>query len=206
MSGTSLYTPSRSDMYALLFFMLGGAIIAVGAVVQAVMRIGELAQNNDVRLLARFVDTNAEAPIGPSAASVPVELESAWVTVPSLPADAQGAAIIQEVVFVLTVVTIVTCLVLVSRSVLRGRIFSRGNTGLVVTAGMVALVGLGVTPALAGVAASSALLDSSGGAFTGTALFQVELFPFIIGAFAFATVATAFTIGARLQRETEGLV
>src|SRR5690606_15570475 len=111
MSGTSLYTPSRSDMYALLFFMLGGAIIAVGAVVQAVMRMGELAQNNDVRLLARFVDTNAEAPIGPSAASVPVELESAWVTVPSLPADAQGAAIIQEVVFVLTVVTIVTCLV-----------------------------------------------------------------------------------------------
>src|SRR5690606_20753557 len=99
-----------------------------------------------------------------------------------------------------------TCLVLVSRSVLRGRIFSPGNTRLVVTAGIVALVGLGVAPALAGATASSALLKYSEGAFTDVSLFQVELFPFIIGAFAFATVATAFTIGARLQRETEGLV
>lgn len=205
-SGTDIHTPSRGDMYSLLLFMLFGAIIAVGAVVQAAMRIGELVRNADVEMLARFVDTTAAAPIGPAGSTAPVQVETAWVTVPSLSADAQGAGIIEQIVFALTVVTIVTCLALVSRSVLRGRIFSRGNTRLVVTAGIVALVGLGVTPALSGVAASSALLEYSDGDFTGTALFQVELFPFIIGAFAFATVATAFTIGARLQRETEGLV
>jgi len=197
---------SRGDRYALLFFMLCGAVIAVGAVVQAVMRITDLAQNRDVSVLARFVGTDAEAPIGPAGSSAPVTLETAWVTVPSLPTEAQGAAIIERVVFALTVVTIVVCLLLLGRSVLRGTIFSRGNIGLVVTGGIVALVGFGVAPALAGAAASSALLDFSGGDFTGVALFQADLFPFIIGAFAFATVASAFTIGARLQKETEGLI
>lgn len=181
-------------------------IIAVSAVVQAVFRIIEIAGNTDVIVHASFVDTDTVAPIGPDGAEIPVTLDTALVTIPQLPADAMGAAVLEQVVFALTVLTVVTCLVLLSRSILRGRVFGASNTRLVATAGIVALVGFGLAPALSGAAASSALYAYSEGAFTGTALFQVDVFPFVLSAFAFAAVGTAFTVGARLQRETEGLV
>lgn len=197
--------PTRGDTAGIIVFMLAGAVIAVWSVVAAVLRIIELLPNRDVAVPAVFTDTVAQAPIGPGGANVPVVLDTAIVTAPSLPTASLVALIIQPILGAIAVTTVIVCLLLLSRSILVGRVFSRTNTVLVSVAGFAALGGAAAVPFFGNMGANGAFAVISGRTFENV-LMSVDLFPFILLAFVAALTTTVFSVGERLQRDTEGLV
>lgn len=201
---TDVSRPSRADKYATWNFIALGATIVGWVVVHAVLRTIDLLSPGPIDVPAKFLGTVAQAPIGEGGTDVPVALDRAVLKVDGLPAASVVAGLIEQVLLVATVGTVVTCLILLARQVLRGEVFSKRNTRLVGTAGIVGLVGAATVPFFGNMVANGAF--SRLGDFEGYAVMSIEPFPFVLAAFAIATVATAFTVGEKLQRETEGLV
>jgi hypothetical protein len=197
--------PSRSDTVGIWAFMVAGIGIVAWAVVGAVMRIAEALTSEAPRVLGEFAGTPAQAPIGPGGAPVEVELDRAFLFTDELPTASLVSLVLAEVVLALTVAVVVACLVLLSASTLRGRVFSRRNTRLVGTAGSVGLIGAAAVPFLGNMAANGAFARISDGDFDNV-IMAVDLMPFVLGAFVVAIIGTAFAVGERLQRDTEGLV
>ena len=202
---TPLYRPSRGDLAAMWMFLAAGAAIAVGAVVSAVLRIIEVLPNRDVQVAAEFAGTVAEAPIGPGGAPLPVILDRATITAEALPTLSLVALVAEPVVAAATVIVVVTCLVMLGWSVTRGIVFSRRNTRLVTIAGFTGLLGYAAVPFLANMAANGAFAEVSDRTFDNVVI-AVDLAPFFLLAFIAALAAVVFSIGERLQRDTEGLV
>lgn len=200
-----LRRPTRGDVISLAIFMITGAAIAVWSVVAAVLRIIEVAPNRDVEVFAPFAGTVAQAPIGRDGALVPVALESAVLTAPELPIASVVALVMQPIVGALAVIIVITCLLALSANIIRGRVFGRANTTLVTIAGLVALVGLAGVPFLGNMGANGAFAWISDRTFDNVIL-SVDPFPFIGLAFVAALASTVFTVGDRIQRDTEGLV
>lgn len=197
---------SRGDTAGFLFFVVLGVGLAVWAVVHSVIRIVEVLPNRDVRVSAPFLDTVAQAPLGPGGAAVPVELGIGTIVAPELPIASLGALVIAEVLFAAVVVAVVVLLLLLVADILRGRIFSRRNTSLVSAAGFVTLVGLAGVPFFQNMVANGALARMSDYTYD-RGLVQVIDLPVLFGAaFVAALAGTVFTVGDRLQRDTEGLV
>ena len=201
---TDDYRPSRADRIATWNFIILGAIIVGWVLVHAVLRTIDLLSPGPIDVPAEFLGTVAQAPIGEDGSDVPVALDSAVLTVAELPTASVVAGVLEQALLVATVVTVVTCLILVTRGVLRGEVFSKRNTRLVATAGIAGLVGAAAVPFFGNMVANGAF--SSLGDFEDYAVMSIQPFPFVLAAFAIATVATAFTVGEKLQRETEGLV
>lgn len=197
---------SRGDTAGFLFFVVLGVGLAVWAVVHSVIRIVEVLPNRDVRVSAPFLDTVAQAPLGPGGAAVPVELGIGTIVAPELPLASLGALVIAEALFAAVVVAVVVLLLLLVADILRGRIFSRRNTSLVSAAGFVTLVGLAGVPFFQNMVANGALARMSDYTYD-RGLVQVIDLPVLFGAaFVAALAGTVFTVGDRLQRDTEGLV
>jgi hypothetical protein len=196
---------STPDAVSLGVFMLAGAALAVWSVVAAVLRIAEVAPGTNVPVLAVFEGTAAQAPIGPDGAMASMTLDQAWITAPELPVAAVWALVIQQIIQAVTIITVVVCLLLLVYSILRGTVFSRRNTGLVTTAGLTALIGFALVPFFGNMGANGAFAMISERTFNNVIL-SVDLMPFIVVAFVAALGGTVFTVGARMQRETEGLV
>jgi len=196
---------STGDRFGLMFMMIAGSALAVGAVVSAIARIVEVLTAESVQVLAEFADTPALAPIGVNGADLTVELDTALLTVTDLPGTSLWSIVIQQVLMAAAVVIVVTCLLLLSRSVLRDRVFSRTNTQLVTTAGLTALLGAAAYPFFGNMAANGAFAALSDGTFDNV-LMAVDVSSLLMLAFIAALASTVFTVGARLQRETEGLV
>ncbi|MET0734518.1 MAG: hypothetical protein ABWY55_02605 [Microbacterium sp.] len=196
---------SRWDAAGLWAFAAIGLAFVVWTVVSAVIRITELVPNRDVRVFAQFSGTMAEAPIGPDGAPVPVELDTAYLTAPELPVASVAALVIEQLIIIVTVTTVVACLLLLQRSILRGRVFSRSNTALVATAAVVGYAGVIGAPFFANMGANGAFARISDRTFDNVILSAdlVQIFgiPFIA-----ALALTTFTVGERLQRDTQGLV
>lgn len=197
--------PTRGDTTALILFMLAGAVIAVWSIVAAVLRIIEVVPNRDVEVLARFSGTIAQAPIGPDGAAVPVMLESAVLNPPELPIASVVALVIQPIIGAVAVTTVIACLLLLSVNIIRGRVFSRTNTVLVTIAGFTALIGAAAVPFFGNMGANGAFAWISDQTFDNV-LMTIEPFPFIALAFVAALASTVFSVGERIQRDTEGLV
>lgn len=202
---TTIPAVKRGDVISLWIFMVAGVGIAIWAVWSAVVRIVEVLPNQDVAVPAEFAGTMADAPIGPDGAPVAIELDSAIITAPSLPAASLAAIVIQQVVMAVVVVGVVACLVWLARNVSRGSVFSRTNTALVTTAGFVGIVGFFAVPFFGNMAANGAFAVLSERTFDNVVI-SVDLFPLILLTFIAATAATVFSVGERLQRDTEGLV
>ncbi|MGK0714990.1 hypothetical protein [Leucobacter sp. W1153] len=198
--------PSRGDRAGIVLFMLiGVAIVAVTAYVAA-QRWIELLGAGPVEVAARFVDTTAEVPIGPAGASVSVELDRALVLAPELPVASLAAGLLEAAVLLATVTIVVVCLIVVARNILRGVIFSSAQTRWVSTAAITALIGAALVPFFGNMVANGAIALLSDRGFENTVVLAVEPLPFLLGAFAGSIVITAFSVGDRLRRETEGLV
>ncbi len=206
MTTATEYRPSFGDRIGIAIFMVAGLAIVAWSAIAAIARIMEVLLGENVPVLAEFVDTRADAPIGPGGAPVPVTLDTAYVVAEQLPAPSVVAALIEPAIAFLTVATVVICLILLARNILRGRIFGRGNTALVSTAGFTGLIGSALPPFFGNMVANGAIADISDRSFDNTVVLSVDLFPYVIGAFIVAIVVTAFGVGDRLQRETEGLV
>lgn len=191
-------TMSRADVGALIALSVIGVAIALWAIVGAVVRIAELLGTGPISVAANFRDTEATLESGAS-----VSVDAATLTVDALPGFARVAGIAQQASLSLAVVIIVGCLLLLARQVLRGRLFSRGNTALVAIAGISGALAAAAVPFLGGIVADGALQQSTG---AGGLLFTIEPVPFFLGMFALAIICTAFSVGDRLQRDTEGLI
>ncbi|MCB1273769.1 MAG: hypothetical protein KDB25_05170 [Leucobacter sp.] len=203
---TNDYRPSVSDRVGIIFFIIVGAVIIVWGAIAAAARISDLIRGEGIAATVGFVDTAVGAPIGPGGALLPVQLDTGTVTATELTGAGFGAAVLGQLIAFATVTTVVVCLTLLARNTLRGRIFSRSNTRLITTAGMTALVGFGLSPLFEGMVANDIIARLSNGDFQDSAVLMLEPLPFVLLAFAFGIVATAYTVGARIQRETEGLI
>jgi len=206
MSGETGYRPSLGDRVGIIVFVVAGVVIVAWSAFTTISRIAQVAAGEPVPAAARFIGVEAEAPIGPDGALVPVQIDTAIVSASQLSTAGFGAAIIAPLISLATITAVVVCLILLARNSLRGRIFSRGNTHLVTAAGMTALVGFGVAPIFEGMVANDTIARLSERTFDDFAILTIEPLPFVLLAFAFGIVSTAYTIGARIQRETEGLV
>lgn len=194
-----------ADAVSLWLFAAAGAVIAAWVTSSAVGRIIEVLPNRDVAVLATFAGTPAEAPIGPDGAPVTVALDQAVLTVPALPAASQWAIVIQQLVLMVAVIVGVAALVWLIRNVARGVVFCRTNTVLVATAGFVGLGGFVAVPFLGNMAANGGFAVLSERTFDNV-IMSVDPFALVLWAFAVALLGTVFSIGERLQRDTEGLV
>ena len=197
---------SRGDTIGFVLFLIGGVAIAVAAVVQSVVAIAQVLPNRDITLLAPFVATEAQAPLGPDGAPVVVQLDSASVTVASLQPAALGALVISHLLVAVAMVTVVTLLLMLCFGILRGRIFSRAHTALVTAAGLVAIAGMYFVPFFHNMAVNGALALLSDGTYDRAVVGTVDLLSIFGVAFVVALAGTAFAVGDRLQRDTEGLV
>lgn len=196
---------SRWDASGIWFFIAAGAAFAIWTVVTAVVRIIEVIPNSDVKVFAQFSGTPAQAPIGPDGAPVTVELDTAFLIAPQLPVASVVALVLEQVVVIVTVLTVVTALVLLMWHILRGRIFSRRNTVLVGTATFTGLVGMALAPFFGNMGANGAFAWISDRTFENVIL-TVDLVQLFAVALIGSVALTAFTVGARLQRDTQGLV
>jgi hypothetical protein len=196
---------SRGDRTSIVLFIAAGLLLAGWSVVQAVTAIVQAAGNHDVRVLTAFAGTTGQAPIGPGGAMREVELASAYVTAPHLPAASFVALVAREALGAVTVVGIVGCLVWLAINVLRGRIFSRTNTTLVAVATVGGLLAWAACALLDTMVANGAIARISDREFDNPVM-SIPLQAVLLLAFAAAIVATAFTVGDRMRRDTEGLV
>lgn len=198
------YRPSQADAVSIALFSIVGAAIAVWICVQAAIRIVELVSPGPIRVSAEFLGTPVPAPIGTGGSAVDVALDRATLTVDALPIASIAAGVIGQILLAATTVTVVLCLVLLSRNILRGRVFGRANSALVGTAGIVGLLGSASVPFFGNMVANGAFATI--GDFDHYAVLSIQPFTFVLGTFVFAIIATAFAVGARLQRDAEGLV
>ncbi|KSU56427.1 hypothetical protein [Microbacterium enclense] len=199
-------TLSRGDTGSFLLFMVAGIAIAAWAVARSIGNIVQAAGNSDVRVPVEFLDTVAQAPIGPDGASVPVELTGAVVTAPSLPLASLWALFLSEALFAAAVVTVVALLLVLCVGILRGQIFSPRHTRLVAAVGVVSLIGAIGVPFLHNMVANGALAWLSERTYDRGLTQQIDLPVLIVIGFVAGLSSTVFAVGDRLQRDTEGLV
>ncbi|MFF7682852.1 hypothetical protein ACFZA2_08810 [Microbacterium sp. NPDC007973] len=199
-------TLSRGDTGSFLLFIVAGVAIAVWAVIRSAGTIVAAAGNRDVRVPVDFLDTIAQAPIGPDGASVPVELTGAVVTAPSLPLASLWALFLAEGTFAAAVVTVVTLLLILCIGILRGEIFSRRHTRLVVAVGIVSLIAAFAVPFFQNMVANGALAWLSDRTYDRGLTQQIDLPILIVIGFVAGLSSTVFAVGDRLRRDTEGLV
>jgi hypothetical protein len=196
---------SRSDTVAMWFFIVIGLGLVGVTTWGGVTRIAEGFSTGAVEVPAVFVGTEAQAPIGPGGAMRPVELSSAVLATDGLSVAGRGALVLEQLVLIASVATVIGCLIAVTISVMRGRVFNRRNTALVTIGGAAALAGLLGVPFFGNMVANDAFRAISDGTFDNVIL-SVQVPPLILVAFISAMASTVFTIGDRLQRETELLV
>ena len=205
MTSTKQGTLSRGDAGALIGFCIAGVAIAAYITVFSIIRIIELVSGGRVPVMVEFVDQPVTAPLGAGGADITLELDRAIMTADRLPPMATVPGIIGQVIQILTIVVVIGCLMLLARGILAGTVFSRRNTGLVATAGITGLVGFAAVQFFDNMlanAAVAAITDNS----VDNAVISIEPFTFVLAAFIIAVISTAFAIGDRLQRETEGLI
>lgn len=205
MTSTKQGTLSRGDAGALIAFCIAGVAIAAYITVSSVIRIITLVSGTMIPVLVEFVDQPVEAPLGADGANITLELDRASITVPSLPPVAIGADVLGQIAQIVTIVIVIGCLLLLARSILTGTVFSRRNTRLVMVAGIVGLVGFAAVRFFENMLANAAVAAVTDNAVH-NAVISIEPFTFILAAFVISVIGTAFVIGDRLQRETEGLV
>lgn len=199
-------TLSRGDTGSFLLFIVAGVAIAAWAVIRSVGTIVAAVGNRDVRVPIEFLDTVAQAPIGPDGASVPVELTGAVATAPSLPLASLWALFLSQGIFAAAVVTVVVLLVVLCVGILKGEIFSRRHTRLVAAAGIVSLVAAFAVPFFHNMVANGALAWLSDRTYDRGLTQQIDLPILIVIGFVAGLSSTVFTVGDRLRRDTEGLV
>lgn len=197
--------PRKADRTGILIFALLGVAIVVITAVGAVRRIVDVVTGGPIDLLTQFVGAPASVAVGTNGDLIDARIESGFVTVPSLSPVAIGAGIIEPIITLLTVATVVACLIVLALNILRGTVFGRAQTRCTVIAGLTGIVGFALSPVFGSIAANDALFTLTG-ATTEVALFAVSPLPFLVAGFAVSIVITAFTIGERMQHDSEGLI
>lgn len=206
---------SRGDRVALGATAAVAVLVAAGAAVGGVMSVVQ-ALGDDPLTINGFPLVNAGTP----GLTEPVEqvtaawYDSATLSVTGLPGGARWLFAAQSAVTALAVVGVSLSLLWLALRVLRTRPFGRSVTAALVASAVLVIVG-GTAAQLLEAAGRAAVVDHLGPAVTAGAGESAEsLLPFGLSldlapvgvGLALAVIALAFQIGARLQRDTEGLV
>jgi hypothetical protein len=195
----------KADVAAMWFFIVAGVAIVGATAYAGIARVIEGLGGGVVHVPATFSGTIAQVPIGPDGAMRDVELQSAVLMTDGLSTAGRIALVLEQATAVVSVALLVACLVLVTISVMRGRVFGARNTGLVGLAGIAALGGIAGVPFFGTMVANDAFRAISDGTYDNVTM-GVQVSTLILAAFIFSLAATVFTVGDRLQRETDLLV
>lgn len=198
-------TLSRGDTGALIAFCLAGVAIAAYITIFSLIRIVTLLGGASVPVMVEFVDQPVDVPLGAGGADITLELDRAAINASALPPIAVTTGVIGQILQIVTIVLVIGCLLLLARSILSGIVFSRRNTRLVMVAGLSGLFGYAAVQFFDNVLANATVASETDNAVH-NAVISVEPFTFILAAFVISIIGTAFVVGDRLQRETEGLV
>jgi len=205
---------SRTDRFALGATAALAGLVALGAAVGGVLSVVQ-ALRDDPLTISGFELVNARAPevTEPAEQVTAAWYDSATLSVANLPDSARWLFAGHSAVMALSVVGVSLALLWLALRVLRTRPFGRSVTAALVTSALLIIIG-GTAAQLLEAAGRAAVVDHlgpavTGGAGSGESLLafglSVDLAPISVG-MALAVVALAFQIGARMQRDTEGLV
>ena len=199
--------PTRLDrgdtigMYA----TVGIAALAIIATIwNVVLRLVEVGPLRDVPVLVPFVDETAELPIGPDGAPVTVAVDQAVVTVPEPAAATSFALVAEPIVHGGAIIAAVMLLAVLCWNLARGRAFSRANVRIVLWGTGVLAAGWFLGTILTTMTVNGALSAISEYTYEGVTFSTNWAAPFAI--LALGAIGAAFQVGARLQRDSEGLV
>jgi len=198
-------TLRRGDIISLWIFIAAGIAVAGTTIFFAAWRIIDVATGGPLSVHAAFSGTTGTAPIGPDGATRDVIVEQALIRPSTLSPAGVGALVIQQVVLAVTVSALVACLLAVTVSVMRGQVFSQRNTRMVAGAGFAGLAAMFGVPFFGNMVANDAFRDISGGSFNNVVM-SADLPALILVGFIVAMATTVFSVGDRLQHETDGLV
>jgi len=200
--------PSRSDGFALGLIATGAVSVAVAAVV-AIVQAAFASFTDELSLRMPTIGTQA-ADLSSTGGIVRAEYVVADVTVESLPAGIRWMLLLEVALPALATIGVCVVAYWLGISLLRSRPFGRTMPTALATVACLVILG-GAGGQVLGAIARSATVEhlAASGAATREVfpafLLDLDLSPLGWG-FALALIAGAFSIGQRLQRETEGLV
>ncbi|MFC6356774.1 DUF2975 domain-containing protein [Luethyella okanaganae] len=196
---------SRGDRASLALTIGGGIVAGVVTIVLLAQRILEIVPNRDVPVPAQFIQTPAELPIGPGGSLVAVSVDEATIRVSDMPGITVFALVASAIVTAVTICAILACVCLFCRNLIRGEAFSRANIRLVMIAAMTIMIGWAVGNLFAWISLNGAFAALSEHGYDNPIFLSFTPTPLFV-AIALGAIGVAFQIGAKLQRETEGLV
>lgn len=195
---------SRADRAALISTILIGIAGAVGVIVLLVQRIIEVIPNRDVPVLVPFVGTASTLPLGPDGASVPVDIDRATVLVSDMAGISLMSLILAAIIPALAALVVIACVCLFCRNLIAGRAFGKQNSGLVTAAAIAVAAGWAIGTLFTTMGVNGAMAALGQHSYE-NATASIDLVP-LFAVVALGAVAMAFQVGARLQRDTDGLV
>ncbi|WP_036968925.1 DUF2975 domain-containing protein [Promicromonospora kroppenstedtii] len=192
---------SSSRQHDFLLLTLAGALTVVAGLAGIVEGLVRVVPNRDVPVTVDLADVPHELLLD---GSVAAEATEAVVRVSALGPVPYMLVVAAALLPAITLLVVAVCFALLGRSFYRGDFFTRGN--LVALNAAAAALGAGavVIPTLEGTAASSALVNA--GAESGQAMVLGLDMTMLLAGLLLAAVGYAFQRGARLKRDTEGLV
>lgn len=203
-AATSPHRPATVDRVTLGLLMATGVAIGIERAIGLGVRVASITGPGPHRVPVTPRNLEATVALG-SASPVPAEMTAGTLSVSELSAAEVGLLLTKEILAFLAVATIVVCLILLARNTIRGTVFRRSNTVLLTAAGLAAAFGYGAWKFFGQMASNEVISRLSVGNpdVYGT---SGDFMPYFLGLFAFGIVTVAYAVGARLQRETEGLV
>lgn len=194
----------RGDRAAIWFTAIAAVLGGAWVTAATGMRVAEVLAGQAVPVVAPFLGERAPLPIGPGGRDVVVTVDAAVVTLTDLAPTATVPLVSEAIVTALGALGALTCLALLCVNLARGIAFSRANSRLILLGTASVLVAWAGGDLLHSMGVNAALASVSDGSYDGV-IFAADLTPaaFIL---ALGAIGTAFGVGERLQRDTEGLV
>lgn len=193
---------SASDLW--LVMVLGGAVVA-WSLLMLVLRIVEIAPNENVPIDITVPAHQTELILAEGAEPVPGEVRVATVEMSDLPPAAYVSVLGSAAVQPLTIIGLAICVVLLTRNLRSGRFFSRGNTRLVTAASVIIVAGWLASLVFSTTAGNSVLALLTDHDTVSRFNVTLDWTP-LLAAMAIGALAAAFHAGERMQRDTEGLI
>ncbi|GAA3666693.1 hypothetical protein [Microbacterium marinilacus] len=207
MSDTRRTSPElfpQGDRWTFLGMIPLAAVAAAWIVTEAVTALVRILPNRDAPVPFRLEDAATGIPLGGDGEVVTAVVERVVVQMNDLPPAALLPLAGSVVLHAVCMLAVLTCSAWFVLNLARGIAFHRTNTRLLAGVGVLVGVDLALTTLLDRIATTQAAAVLGGGAFEPAAEDLDFLRLFLV--FGIGAVATAFGVGERLQRDTEGLV
>ncbi|QAV70341.1 hypothetical protein ESZ53_07725 [Salinibacterium sp. UTAS2018] len=205
MSTTSPATAaSRSDRYGFFVVIAFGLAAAVVLLVLLIQRMIEIVPNVEVPVVAPFAREMASLPIGPDGAEVLVDVDSAIILVTGMPPITLISLMLADAIPALATITMIVLGCFMVRNLLTGRVFSAHNLRLLNGFFAAAITGWALGLLFRTMGTNGAFATLSDYSYNNVlAVFAPAPWLAILG---LSVLVYFFQVGARLQRETDGLV